>query len=335
MRRIQEEGLEWKDIFLGLWRTRLAPLFYFKGKEFDLLGGLPEETAYVLYESFRANQIRNFLYQRELSRIVGIFCERGIDVAVLKGALFILRNIHGHSGARVMNDIDLLVAPQNRAETRRILAGSGYRLFEAEDRHDSFLDAGGRVTAEIHYSLFGAYLERDEASALNRRCWERKVRLAGCPDRAFALSPADTLFFHIYHAFAHHIAWIYDSLPTYIDFIALSRNLEDGCLEDVLQEASRCGLEPFFTSFLHILEQKTGWKAIPGMQLSGRMKSSLDRFIAAETFRPQLHGVHARRLVLCGFGRDISVRIGLLRHMAAMDCADLLRKLQKGSRSLC
>jgi hypothetical protein len=227
-----------------------------------------------------------------------------------------------------MSDVDLLVRTEDRDRFAAILKSTGYTysMLQSDRRHDVFLKRTERIIIEVHDILFDAYLSPGNALALNGDFWKRRVPLDGFPGAVFTLAPQDTLFFHIYHSFVHHIYWTYDALYMYIEFLVLTRGYPEVAVPDILDAARRIGLERFFASFLYIVTAKTGRPGPFPWDISPGLEKILDRYIAMESQRPALHGVHARLLVLRGF------RASHICRMIVLDVMDVAERMRMRNR---
>jgi hypothetical protein len=321
IRTLEREGIDWPAVFRLIWQNHLAPLSYHQLYRFDLLKFLHLETAESFHESSRASQILNHLYRKEIIRFLQRLGEGAIEAVILKGAVALFQPIYGHPADRTMGDVDLLVAERDRPVVTKILEGMDYRRAESDSHSkDLFTNPALNIDMEIHYRLFHDHLGKRDAESLDRKLWRRKVRLADCPYPAFALVPEDALFFHIYHASVWHREWIYDSLYTLVDFVALSRfYARETLLNDVLVEAAQKGLDQFFISFLYIVKEKTGCDVQTAFPASQRLKRSLDLYIERESLHPALHRFHVRRLILGGFEEGLDRRLLRLYHTVAAD----------------
>ncbi len=100
----------------------------------------------------------------------------------------------------------------------------------------------------------------------------------------------------------------------------------------MLADAALVGLDQFFLAFLYIVKEKTGWMAKPRLLPSKRLKTSLDRFIEAESLHPSLHGIHVRRLMLCGFEETPGRRLQRFYHTAAADLETVRKRYLRFDR---
>jgi len=311
--------VDWEALFGLLSTAHLAPLLYYRIKGLDRFDAVPSRTGELLHESFRANQIRTHLYRQELDKLSERLADRGLEGVLLKGALSLFLEIYEHPAIRVMQDLDLFFSGSDRDALRGILIPLGYGLIESGLRHDIYLNRKKDIRMELHYHLFEAYLSRRDAEKLNRRCWDRRGPITGGPHALSMLSPPDLIFFHVYHATVHHTGWVYESLYTLGEFIALVRFFRIDGTDELLKESAAVGLTPFFLLFLYLLQVKTGWRGNSPVPISGRLKKAFHRYLIRETLSPAWHGLHIRRLILGGFGGGFGACLRRLRQMIVLD----------------
>ncbi|MEW5736897.1 MAG: nucleotidyltransferase family protein [Thermodesulfobacteriota bacterium] len=118
------------------------------GLLFEVLkaGGTPEIPA-CLERAYYAAAARNTLHIHALARLEKALAGSGVQVMALKGAA-LLFSAYPDPGLRPMEDLDLLVRPEDRTRFATLLAGLGYRAHP--DRSNLFSDEVVRLDIHCH-----------------------------------------------------------------------------------------------------------------------------------------------------------------------------------------
>lgn len=327
---LKEEEAKWQELLFIMEINNLVPLLFHRLDRLQLLSKVPQAVREFLSRSFSANRIKNFLWKRELAVLLEHMNEVGVAVTVLKGAVSLYKEHYRHAGCRAMNDMDILIQLEARPLARSIMEDLGYCRIRSDNREDLYSHPKKKILIEIHNYLFDAYLGKNEARVLNEACWDRKLCFTevGLP-RVYTLFPEDQIFFHIYHAFVHHLSWFYESLGMFSDFIALcSFYGKSISIDDLLENARKVHLESFFISFLYILEKKTGRQiSDTALPASNRLKQSLDNFLDLERSRPERHLFLKRWLIVKGFDEGTSFFFKRIYQLLRQDLPQVFQAL--------
>ena len=214
----EDDGPEkWRSLSAAEWKTvakeasvqGLAPLLYHGiRKRQDLTAEIPAEVAEKLRDAFLINTGRNVRLGHILGSVIRALNRSGIPVIVLKG-LYLAEHIHGHIGARVFGDLDILVRPESLESASRKIVQLGFRpidhptVFEDDEHHLAFRHGRTGALLELHWLLlkkkWKALIDYDGL-------WERAIRRGAGDDSCFALSPADSLAFVCLHEAEHMYA---------------------------------------------------------------------------------------------------------------------------------
>jgi hypothetical protein len=209
---------EWKarvdlnDVEYGSFR--LLPLLY---RNLQSLG-IADDAMPRLKGILRNAWVRNQLVLEQGLSAVEALRAHGLDVLVLKGAALLADGSYAENALRPMEDLDLLVRPQDYREALRFLQAEGWRLHPESIDADWYLPfrhaaALRRGTAEIdlHWASIRDRFEGDESF------WDdaRSATLLG--RRISILSPADQLLQTCGHASARNvdvapIRWVADAV---------------------------------------------------------------------------------------------------------------------------
>ena len=133
-------------------------------KNDGLLNDLPEELSKYLQALYEANLERNTFFIDALEELHEKFAKNNIPFIVLKGGAALCDNLYNDPGARLLQDIDILVKPEKAGSAWQILAESGYEEIPdpgkvldglpTDSRHhhlNAQRKLGTPVIIEIHY----------------------------------------------------------------------------------------------------------------------------------------------------------------------------------------
>ena len=108
-------------------RHYLTPLLYHHVYRHGLLPALPPDLLTLLTEIHRQSTLRNQRILEELDRLTALWNSAGVAPVLLKGAAALVVGLYLEPGLRVMNDVDLLAAPDEIEACRAVMAEAGYR----------------------------------------------------------------------------------------------------------------------------------------------------------------------------------------------------------------
>jgi hypothetical protein len=124
---------------------------------------IPEDVWGNLENGYYKSLARNTFIYKCLEEISSIASREKIKIVLLKG-LILEKTVYGNKGIRQMNDLDLLVKPDDAMKLRNLLMNEGYtsspmisRIYEkklfVEGKHLPAMYKNG-LSAEIHIKLF-------------------------------------------------------------------------------------------------------------------------------------------------------------------------------------
>ncbi len=322
LRRVRSGGL-WPALGELMTGANLAPFFFFKLKQLDLLGELPSAIRDELHRSFSQNLIQNHMYRRELERLLAVFDSRMFPTVVLKGGASLLAHHHPHPAVRIMGDLDLWVPEGRRESGRQILFRLGYHLKESERFVDLFWNPEARIKLELHLALFAGWMDFEKAAALDTICWRRKRPLRpSSVSAAYTLAPQDFLFFHIFHLFTHLTRQATDFLQQIIEWAVVFPLLADQVsMARLVEEARSRHLDRFFIYYFCLLASLTNWRSLEIPPFSLRLKRQVEAHLVSLVSGARLSGFLRGRLMLLSCLRASSARahFKLLRRLAWRD----------------
>ena len=124
---IREEALQWEQLLFQANRNLCTPLWYVCLKNDNLLKFIPDELQLYLQALYETNLERNTLLAEALFELHEKFNENNIPFILLKGGAALWDNLYEDPGARLLQDLDILVKPENAEHAWQILEKSGYK----------------------------------------------------------------------------------------------------------------------------------------------------------------------------------------------------------------
>lgn len=146
--RIAREEIQWEPLVYLANIQLCTPLWYVRLRQDGLLGDLPAVLFEYLAYIYQLNQERNLRLADELELLLDLFEDQDIGVVLLKGAACFWDDLYGDIGARVMEDIDLLIKMDDAGKALSILAQLGY-----VEKRDPGMEPEGLPTDSRHHHL--------------------------------------------------------------------------------------------------------------------------------------------------------------------------------------
>jgi len=296
VRLIENGELDWRPLVYLANLHSCTPLWYVRLKQDNLLQKIPFDLKEYLYNLFLLNVRRNKLLHQMLEELLPAFNNAALDVILLKGAASFCDDLFGNPGARMMIDIDLLVADRQLEDALYILNRLGYQEMpdpglqpdglptDARHHHlPMYAKPGAPAGLEIHFKI--AYGQASRALAVET-AWQskRKAILAGnCA--AWVLSPTHRLLHNAVHGVVPHGEFIRSeiSLLHLTDFAYLTHRYQAEIdWQDWLAAGKKAGLGSQLLAYAEIAHQLMHVPLSPYLRPGRR------------------GGVHARRIILAG-----------------------------------
>jgi hypothetical protein len=185
---------------------------------------IPEAVFGRLKQSYLTTLARNRIFLSELERVLRLLCSQGIEVVLLKGALFV-RSLYEELGLRPMSDLDLLLRKAAIPQAVSLLKQNGYQepvlhqsnLVKQDVTHDVHLRLAHApyVDLEVHWLLVGGEKFRQKTDM--DWFWNRIVLHPAYPDGGvYTLSPSAHLLYLCGHLGVQHglgsigLLWLID-----------------------------------------------------------------------------------------------------------------------------
>lgn len=145
-------------------RHLVLPAMYYELHQKQLQGYMPEELDVYLADLSRMNRERNRALLQQIEHLGRLFERHKIEYIFLKGSALLVSGIFEDLGARMLGDIDILIAPKHLEPAYELLLNHGYRKPPTSFGVDYFehkhlprlmpLDSTGIGAVELHSKLF-------------------------------------------------------------------------------------------------------------------------------------------------------------------------------------
>ena len=207
-----ERGIDWELFLRTAHRHGMLPLVYLRLSDTDISGAPPKSISW-LRGSFQKTAWHNTLLAGELTRVVDLLLSHGIDPVPFKGPV-LAALAYENVAMRQFGDLDLLVQPHEHVQTRELLLGDGYTMYDGwshvhELNYEYTLVGTRGVRLDVHWKLFPQAVLPLELEELRRRLIQ--VPVGNRTLRTF--SAEDMLLILCAHADTHaweRLMWISD-----------------------------------------------------------------------------------------------------------------------------
>lgn len=281
---IRQKRVSWETLLYQANLNYCTPLWLVRLQQKKLLPLLPSELREYLGLLHQANVERNAAFRRALRELLVELRERGIPSLLLKGAATFCDDLYGDSGARMMGDIDILIAPPHMAAAQKVAAELGYRKGPqlGYSHHLPRLHLPGTpVAVEIHFRLGRGQDDRSLPADLAWRCREEAV-FEGFP--ASILDPTRRLLHNTVHALVPKQMFIrsHISLRDVVEFATLAhRHGSRVNWREWFENGARNGLATAFKAYLGLACRVTGMPRPTEVPVRPAADSHVARILAA------------------------------------------------------
>jgi len=203
---------DWPALEQEAQRAGFSSMLYAAGRRCRLLANAPPETADRLRKAYVRSLQHGVTQQKALAQVLEKFSERGLRVAVLKGAA-LRAQLYEDPAVRPMIDLDLLVPEATLSQSIELLAALGYaavkpfqsiEFVRAEEGEIAFVKATPpEAIIDLHWHVFNVPGYAEDAST--SWFWQQTVSgmVAG---RSVLVFGHEALLLHLaVHHFVHHI----------------------------------------------------------------------------------------------------------------------------------
>jgi hypothetical protein len=171
---------------------------------------MPEDAICLVETMFARNLARNERLTAQLGETLAALNTQGVTPVLLKGAATLAAADRDSAGRRLSCDLDLMIAPHERAATFEALARIGYRVFQRSTGAKWFVDLGrpGDVgMVDLHVAPPGPAHHYKRLGEVAARCLPVTVG----PGAALVPSPvAQALILIVHDQFQDHDYWLGD-----------------------------------------------------------------------------------------------------------------------------
>ena len=219
IRELATKDIDWLYLFQLARRHAIVPLLYLQLNQHahDLV---PAEDLDLLKKHYRENTARNTLLTAELSRLITLFADQGIDAIPYKGPLLGIV-AYDNLALRRFVDLDVIVHKHDVLKARDLLLADGYtpakslslsqqELLLRTQHNMQFSRDNHRLIVELHWEVAPHLF----ASTVNAGdLWRDLVTLDLKGTQVKAFTPEDLLFSLCVHGSRHlweRLAWICD-----------------------------------------------------------------------------------------------------------------------------
>lgn len=227
---------DWDQFLFAAERHGLAPLLHDRWRTAAPAGSVPLRVQEALHLSFLKHTARNAMLYGELRRIAPALSTAGIPVIVLKGGHLAV-DAYEHMGHRAMNDLDLLVPPQQLVAATQLVQKLGFEFLgprkfsesplnsadwqsKAASHHESRLHKPPGTGVELHWNLV------DPGTGVTvdlEGLWHRSRTVRSGNLMVGSLAPEDLLLHVCLHATRGHRNVLAMGLRPCCDIAALVR----------------------------------------------------------------------------------------------------------------
>jgi hypothetical protein len=211
----------WQQVYRHAERHRVAALIYWQLRKAH--PPLPERFLQPFKQFYLATLGRNGIFLTELNRIVTLLTAAGMEVVLLKGAVF-LRSLYEDIGLRPMSDLDILLRREAIDQAVDLLKQSGYEApilhqseaIQKDVTHDVHLRQSQPpyVDVEVHWLLGSGekYRQRTDMDWF----WQRIIPFEGWAQGVYTLNPGAHLLYICGHLAHQHglgglgMLWLYE-----------------------------------------------------------------------------------------------------------------------------
>jgi len=196
---IKNGAVQWEQILFQANNNLCSPLWYVCLRNDGLVDLLPDELKKYLQHLYEANWERNLFFEDALLELDKKFNAHNIPFILLKGGAALCDNLYNDSGARLLQDLDILIKPCNAEDAWQILAKSGYEEIPNQGRNFDGLPTDTRhhhlnslrksdtpVVIELHYK--SGYAQAEELVP-TLEAWENTTEILYSGVRLQVLNP--------------------------------------------------------------------------------------------------------------------------------------------------
>ena len=184
------EGADFAMLYAAAKAHLLAPMAYHGLYRL----GLPEEQLAPFAEAHRKNVKRSLMQEAQAKRVFAALESLEIDYCPVKG--WFTRLLYPDPSMRVMSDVDILIRPENRPDSKKLMDELGYTCIRYDKADDDKYKLSGLLT-EFHTGL-------DSAGTKDRAHYEKPFALTEkVSEHGYRLMAEEEYLYTVIHALKH------------------------------------------------------------------------------------------------------------------------------------
>lgn len=197
---VEPEGdIAWEKIVRYAEEQDLCGIIYYQTRGFR---NLTSDATRRLKEGFFSNVFLSVNADHECDQLIKAFRDEKIEYMPFKGML--LREYYPHSELRTMGDRDILIHPEDRQESDKIMLGLGYQLYEKN--HSVWAYCKPNLMIEIHEDMFYENLANQiDYREYFSHIWESPGNGCGSENYSAVIPEPDMHFLYCIAHLAKHV----------------------------------------------------------------------------------------------------------------------------------
>jgi len=229
---------------------------------------VPEPVRWQLESAYYATLAGNTFRMAALPLIDRMLSREGVSAIIFKGALLV-HQIYEDPGIRPMEDIDLLVRPEQAGQAHQALRKA---QFEVDSRFPGMWRGKG-IVIDLHHHLLHQDRIAGRENLFPVEPWSDAVPLEPGYASLLKPDPADHLLFLAHHLIKHS----FSRLIWLVDFYRLLESADNIQLAQLSEKIARYGQERSMAYILYLLEALFGYR--PPAQFGKKRLGPLERYI--------------------------------------------------------
>ncbi len=122
---LQSDGLLWGELLEQALRHQMLPMLAFHVASEELRFSIPKYVYDLLVAELEVNRRRLDVFRRETAKVSTALNDAGLRFVATKGITF-ESTVYGGNGTRRMNDVDLMILPDDRDAVTAVMNSIGY-----------------------------------------------------------------------------------------------------------------------------------------------------------------------------------------------------------------
>lgn len=218
VKELLKNNLDWDYITSKSLQMRTSQLLYKNLEKIDTDKVIPERILKNLKKLYYIAIAQNMFFYDELSKVLNVFKDEGIDVIILKGGA-LEESVYGDIGLRSFNDIDILVRKNDLQKAKNTIKAAGYTLDNIgspEANSEKFgynLHYIKDIILEIHWDITRRTGNEKYAKIEINELWKNAISAKIANVETKIMAPEDFLMHSCIHMAGHYysrLIWFCD-----------------------------------------------------------------------------------------------------------------------------